>query len=136
MGRFSDGERHHSGDIDEREVAHNLFVPQGPSACTRHGADTVARGPIRLASVPAVVVGYWWALEGPRCQVCAQDGPGYRCACRTCVYPKDAADVYGVSWRMGFNFGECAVLCFLCVHIVKRSRFVRGYVLFIFSSLL
>jgi hypothetical protein len=60
----SDGQRHHSGNIDEREVAHNFFIPQGPSARTRHGVDTIARGTIRLASVPAVVVGYWRALAG------------------------------------------------------------------------
>ena len=106
-GAFSDGQRHHSGNIDEREVAHNLFVPQGPSARTRHDADTVARGAVRLASVSAVAVGHWWALAGSRRQVCGQDGLGYRCACSTCIYRKDAADVSGVSWRMGFNFGKC-----------------------------
>jgi hypothetical protein len=74
-----------TNNIDETEVAHNLFVPYGLSARTRHYADTVAPGAVCLVSVSVVAVD-WCTLAGSRRQVCGQDGLGYCCACSTCIY--------------------------------------------------
>jgi hypothetical protein len=96
-----------SGDVDERKITDRVFVSEGPAARAGYRADTVARGAVTLASVSAVAVDVRGSLEGSRCQVCGQDWYGYCYPCRTCVYRDDASDVYGVSWRVGVDFGEC-----------------------------
>ena len=100
-------QRYDSGNIDQGKAANRLFVPESPSACSQHSADAIARGVITLASVSVVAVGVRGTYPRPRYQVRCQDGRGDRHACGTRIYPSNAANVHGVSRRMGFNFGKC-----------------------------
>jgi hypothetical protein len=98
--------RIYSGDVNERQITHRIFVPEGPASRPRHRTDPVAHGPVTLASVSAVALDVRGPFAGSRYQICCQDRHGYchsRCAG---VLRGDASDVHGVSWRVGFDFGE------------------------------